>query len=49
MKQEDVPSEAVRTEALKRLWELFSRVPADVSLADELIAELREETRRSES
>ena len=30
----------------KRLWELFSHIPKDVSLVDELIAERREEARR---
>jgi AbrB family looped-hinge helix DNA binding protein len=30
----------------KRLWKMFSQIPEDVSLADELIAERREEARR---
>lgn len=30
----------------KRLWEMFSQVPENISLADELIAERREEYRR---
>ncbi|HEX04361.1 MAG TPA: AbrB/MazE/SpoVT family DNA-binding domain-containing protein [Bacteroidetes bacterium] len=29
----------------KRLWDMFSQIPADVSLADELISERREEVR----
>ncbi len=32
----------------KRLWEMFSRVPEDVSLVDELIEERREAARRQE-
>ena len=36
-----------RREAIeKRLWEMFSHIPKDVSLVDELIAERREEARR---
>ena len=30
----------------KRLWEMFSHIPKDVSLADEIIAERRAEARR---
>ncbi len=30
----------------KRLWDMFSQIPADVSLADELVSERREEARR---
>lgn len=30
----------------KRLWDLFSHIPKDVSLVDELISERREEARR---
>ena len=30
----------------RRLWELFEQVPADVKLADELIAQRREEAER---
>lgn len=32
----------------KRLWEMFERVPDEVSLADELIAERRAEARRED-
>ncbi len=36
-----------RREAIeKRLWTLFSHIPKDVSLVDELIAERRTEARR---
>lgn len=35
-----------RQDVEQRLWALFSHIPTDVSLADELIAERREEARR---
>lgn len=36
-----------RREAIeKRLWDMFSHIPKDVSLVDELIAERRAEARR---
>ena len=48
MKQQELPSETVRKQALQRLRKLFSVVPDDVSLADELIAERRAEAHRDE-
>ena len=38
-----------REEILARLRDLFSAVPADVSLADELIAQRREESKREQT
>ena len=35
-----------RQEIEQRLWALFARVPPEVSLADELIAERRQEAKR---
>lgn len=37
-----------REAVLKRLLQRFERIPAEVSLADELIAERRSESRREE-
>jgi AbrB family looped-hinge helix DNA binding protein len=33
----------------KRLWEMFSHIPKEVSLVDELLAERRAEARREET
>jgi AbrB family looped-hinge helix DNA binding protein len=38
-----------RREAIeKRLWDMFSHIPKEISLVDELIAERRAEARREE-